>query len=218
MKKKPRRLPDPRRADNPAFNLLWPVMNRCLRDLSSGNTGKVMNKLESAYLKQLANTPRKEWTDLDWQNIKVLTRKKGDDFWKRVASSTTDLVNRRHKPLYYKEGASLFLLLNWYALRFPNPDNLPGLHAWHPRAVMDLLQRMKRKHEDIYLGSRVSCDGKKPFKWYGELRRELGLAPTLPYSVREMPKNAADFCVALANFQSVLRGERTGCHAVKQPR
>jgi hypothetical protein len=143
---------------------------------------RVERELETLYLRRLANTPREEWTDAQWSAIKSFTRQQGDKFWKRLASATTDLVNRRLEPPNWTDA---FLSHNWKALQFPNPGNWPGLREWHPDAVMKLLQKL-----NLYCGSDV--------KWYQKRRLTLGLEPGV-YSVSECPKLTSEqACSALS--------------------
>lgn len=165
---------------------------------------RLEREFETLFLRRLAHVPPDEWTDVQWDTIIVQTRKQGAPFWKRLASATTDLVDRRLNPI---DWTNSFLVYNWEALKFRNPHNLPGLQDWHPRAVSDLLQQMCKKGFSFYVGSSK--------QWYEGRRKELGLVPcTLcepprRYLIRECPERAAEWATSDLSLPFLLHLKET---------
>jgi hypothetical protein len=150
-----------------AWNALVTRATRKILNRSARTAEQVEEILEDIFLAVLADMPPEQWTDDTWQAIQERSQaSKVGHFMKRLARAIEG--PRRRTPLF--DEVDLFLLTNWRVLRFRNPDNAPGLHAWHPRAVMNLLKR-----EGVYCGDDV--------KWYQKRRHNLGLTPGLPYSV-----------------------------------
>jgi hypothetical protein len=130
------------------------------------------NDFVDRFLRTLAQHPPEEWSDESWDIIKSCTREFGDEFWRRLAMGTTDLVKRRLKapPDDRRTRTISFLQDNWEALQFPNPDNKPGLREWHPDVVIELLKAKGLKHYSR--------------KTYEKLRQKLHLKPSRTYTVK----------------------------------
>ena len=126
--------------------------------------------LENVFLAVISDVPPQQWLNNTWQFIqeRVQVSKVGN-FWKRLASATTDLANRRRKPLF--DEVDLFLLENWRELQFLNPDNSRGLHAWPSSNVIRLLNRknIPGRSNDM--------------KWYHKRTRLWRRAPNSPGSL-----------------------------------
>jgi hypothetical protein len=136
-------------------------------DRKAGRTAEQMEGgFENIFITVLADVPPEQWTEDVYAFIQERNQaSKVGNFWERLARATTDLVDRRRKPLF--NPMERFLLENWRVLRFPNPDNPRGLRTWRSHDAMKLLRDMARRDKEFYCGPDV--------KWYQRFRRRLGL-------------------------------------------
>jgi len=106
----------------------------------------------------------------------IATRKlkNAHQFGKRLARKKA----RSLEPLFL-ETLQEFMCMNWdwlATVKNPRYRNQPGLHAWHPKAALNL---MKAEGYGIQPGhDRI---------WYKTTRQRLKLVTTLPYSVTVLP-------------------------------
>lgn len=146
---------------------------------------RLERKLEREFLRKLANTPRREWTDSDLQTITMAMRDSG--FLEALASRATDIVKRRLKA---RPGDRVlwFLGHHWKALDCPNPNDVAGLREWHPLVVLKLFEYIRRQGRE----EEFPCGGTK---WFEKRRQELHLTPKLPYTVTKLPDESLLRCL-----------------------